>query len=44
LISEFVPGHFEFSHVSRADVIAKHTRPLAKHLLWDNSVIDVICI
>ena len=32
LIAHFVPKHLGFEHISRQDVIANHTRPLAKRL------------
>ena len=32
LMAHFVPKHLGFEHISRQDVIANHTRPLAKRL------------
>ncbi|CAF3322404.1 unnamed protein product [Rotaria sp. Silwood2] len=36
LAQYFVPKHLGFNHITRTDVIQKHTRPLAQQLLADN--------
>ncbi|CAF1173234.1 unnamed protein product [Didymodactylos carnosus] len=40
----FVPKHLGFGHITRTDVIQKHTRPLAQQLLVDDDPTKAIII
>ena len=44
LTKYFVPKHLGFQHITRTDVILKHTRPLAQQLLADDDPTKAIII
>ena len=44
LTKYFVPKHLGFQHITRTDVILKHTRPLTQQLLADDDQMNAIII